>query len=62
MPEQVVLVTGSSSGIGRATVIEAAARGHRVFASARRPADVADLQRPGAIETLALDVTDIASI
>ena len=62
MPEQVVLITGSSSGIGRATAIEAAARGHRVFASARRPADVADLPRPGAIETLALDVTDVASI
>jgi NAD(P)-dependent dehydrogenase (short-subunit alcohol dehydrogenase family) len=62
VPEQVILITGSSSGIGRATATEAAARGHRVFASARRPEDVADLARPGAIEALALDVTDVASV
>ena len=62
MPEQVVLVTGSSSGIGRAVAVEAAKRGHLVFASARRTEDVADLARPGSIEPLALDVTDAASI
>lgn len=62
MPEQVILITGSSSGIGRATAIEAVARGHRVFASARRPEDMADLARPGAIDPLSLDVTDVASV
>jgi NAD(P)-dependent dehydrogenase (short-subunit alcohol dehydrogenase family) len=62
MSEQVILITGSSSGIGRAAVIEAAARGHRVFASARRPEDVAELARPGSIEPLPLDVTDVASV
>ena len=62
MAEQVILITGSSSGIGRATAIEAAARGHRVFASARRPEDVADLARPGSIEPLPLDVTDAVSV
>ncbi len=51
-----ILVTGCSTGIGRATALEAAARGHRVFASARRREDVADLSGRG-IETLALDVT-----
>lgn len=60
-PEQVILVTGCSSGIGRATALEAAARGHRVFASARRREDVADLAAKG-IGTLALDVTDAISI
>ncbi|MDQ5873424.1 MAG: SDR family oxidoreductase [Acidobacteriota bacterium] len=58
---QVILVTGCSSGIGRATALEAAERGHRVFASARRREDVADLSAKG-IETLALDVTDPGSI
>jgi NAD(P)-dependent dehydrogenase (short-subunit alcohol dehydrogenase family) len=58
---QVILVTGCSSGIGRATAIEAARRGHQVFASARHREDVADLTAKG-IETLVLDVTDPASI
>jgi NAD(P)-dependent dehydrogenase (short-subunit alcohol dehydrogenase family) len=62
MPQkQVILVTGCSTGIGRATAIEAAERGHRVFASARRREDIAELTAKG-IETLALDVTDRASI
>jgi NAD(P)-dependent dehydrogenase (short-subunit alcohol dehydrogenase family) len=59
--EQVILVTGCSSGIGRATAVEAAARGHRVFASARNPNDLADLERAGRLETLRLDVTDSGS-
>jgi NAD(P)-dependent dehydrogenase (short-subunit alcohol dehydrogenase family) len=58
---QVILITGCSSGIGRATAIEAARRGHQVFASARRREDVADLTAKG-METLSLDVTDPASI
>src|SRR5688572_27402252 len=58
---QVILVTGCSTGIGRATALEAAGRGHRVFASARRPEDLADLVAKG-IEAIALDVTDPASI
>ncbi len=61
MKRQVVLVTGCSSGIGRATAVEAAERGHRVFASARRSEDVADLAARG-LDTLALDVTDEASV
>jgi NAD(P)-dependent dehydrogenase (short-subunit alcohol dehydrogenase family) len=59
--KQVILITGSSSGIGRATAIEATRRGHRVFASARCREDVADLTAKG-IETLVLDVTDPGSI
>ena len=61
-PGQVILITGCSSGIGRATAVEAARRGHRVFASARNVADLAEMTRPPSIETLALDVTQPSSI
>ena len=59
---QVILITGSSSGIGRATAAAAAARGHRVFATARQTDDLADLSLPGSIDALPLDVTDAGSI
>jgi NAD(P)-dependent dehydrogenase (short-subunit alcohol dehydrogenase family) len=55
---QVVLVTGSSSGIGLATVREAVRRGHRVYASARRPEALADLPDASGAVPLRLDVTE----
>ena len=60
--EQVILVTGCSSGIGRAIALEGVRRGHRVFATARNRADLADLERPEKLVGLALDVTDPVSI
>src|SRR5690349_7259890 len=59
--DQVILITGCSSGIGQALAKEAAARGHRVFATARKPESIAELRGPK-LETLALDVTDDASV
>lgn len=59
---QVVLVTGCSTGIGRATAVEASARGHLVFATARDPSKLADLASDPNIRPLRLDVTDEASI
>jgi NAD(P)-dependent dehydrogenase (short-subunit alcohol dehydrogenase family) len=60
--ERVILLTGCSSGIGRAAALEAALRGHRVFASARNRSDLAELEGREKLEALALDVTDGASI
>lgn len=54
---QVVLITGGSSGIGRAMALAFARRGLRVFATSRRPQAMAPFQEPG-IEGVALDVTD----
>ena len=56
-----VLVTGCSSGIGRATAQRLAGKGWTVYATARRPESIADLEAQGC-RTLALDVTDEASM
>lgn len=54
-----VLITGCSTGFGRAAAIELARRGHEVVATARRPEALAGL---GAALELALDVDSDASV
>jgi NAD(P)-dependent dehydrogenase (short-subunit alcohol dehydrogenase family) len=56
---KVVLITGCSSGIGRATALRLARAGRTVYASAREP--LSDLAEAGC-HTLVLDVTDDASM
>ncbi len=56
-----VLITGCSTGIGRATAQRLAGAGHTVYATARKREAVADLEAIGC-KTLALDVTDEASM
>ncbi len=61
MPSKAVLITGCSSGIGRATAQHLAGEGWKVYATARRPETIEDLKARGC-ETLALDVTDEQSM
>jgi len=56
-----VLITGCSSGIGHETARHLAAKGWTVYATARRPETLGELAESGC-ETLALDVTDEASM
>lgn len=56
-----ILITGCSSGIGYVVAHGLKARGWRVFATARRAADVARLEAEG-LESHVLDLDDSASI
>lgn len=59
-----VVITGSSTGIGRACALHLAGRGFQVFAGVRRPADGEALQgaADGGIEPLLVDVTDSEAV
>ena len=56
-----VLVTGASSGIGRASALRLAYAGWRVYGGVRTTADATSLREEG-VEPLELDVTDAAQI
>jgi NAD(P)-dependent dehydrogenase (short-subunit alcohol dehydrogenase family) len=56
-----VLITGCSSGIGHATAERLAGRGWTVYATARKPESIEDLEGKGC-RVLALDVTDEESM
>lgn len=63
----VILVTGSSTGIGQETALHMARKGHQVFAGLRSPATATELKDRIAAEALAveivqLDITDGDSV
>ncbi|MBA3690360.1 MAG: SDR family NAD(P)-dependent oxidoreductase [Actinobacteria bacterium] len=60
MTERVALVTGCSTGIGRASALALQRAGVITYASARRPETLAELGAAGC-RTMALDVTDEAA-
>jgi NAD(P)-dependent dehydrogenase (short-subunit alcohol dehydrogenase family) len=67
MSQPVLLITGSSSGIGLATAVAAAGSGYRVVATLRNPASDGPLRAAAAeagveLEVRTLDVTDEAAI
>jgi NAD(P)-dependent dehydrogenase (short-subunit alcohol dehydrogenase family) len=59
-----VLVTGASTGIGRATALLLDANGYRVFAGVRKEADARELAKAGSdrLTPIPLDVTDADQI
>jgi NAD(P)-dependent dehydrogenase (short-subunit alcohol dehydrogenase family) len=61
MTDRTILITGCSSGIGYTCALGLKARGWRVFATARKPADISRLGALG-LEALYLDYADPSSI
>src|SRR4051812_63082 len=67
LSEQVMVVMGASSGIGRETALRAARRGAKVVVAARSPEKLADLVAEiraggGAATAVAAEVTEFAQV
>lgn len=58
-----IVITGATAGIGRASAILLASKGHRVFAAGRSEDSLAELEKSqGNITGVVLDVTDPQSV
>lgn len=62
MAQRSVVITGTSSGIGRACVTRLVRAGFRVFAGVRKPKDAEALAREPSVVPVEIDVTDDAAI
>lgn len=64
MNGRAVLITGASTGIGRATALYLAGRGGRVFAGVRKEEDGSSLEREstGDLTPVIVDVSDLETI
>ena len=64
MQQRAVVVTGASTGIGRATVLELVSAGFHVFGTVRREADAESLrlQFPETVTPLIMDLLDEKSV
>jgi len=64
VPQRAVVVTGASTGIGRATVVELVSAGFQVFATVRREADAESLrtQFPEVVTPVIMDLLDEDSV
>lgn len=64
MPPRAVVVTGASTGIGRATVFELVSAGFHVFGTVRREADAESLRQqfPELVTPLFMDLLDEDSV
>lgn len=60
--QRTILITGCSTGIGLASARTLKARGWRVLATARKPADLERLRREDGLEVIALELSDGTSI
>lgn len=64
MAHRAVVVTGASTGIGRATVVELVSAGYQVFATVRRDADAESLRQqfPERVTPVIMDLLDEDSV
>ena len=64
MAQRAVVVTGASTGIGRATVVELVSAGFQVFATIRREADAESLRQqfPELVTPVMMDLLDEDSV
>jgi NAD(P)-dependent dehydrogenase (short-subunit alcohol dehydrogenase family) len=64
VPQRAVVVTGASTGIGRATVVELVSAGFQVFGTVRREADAESLRRqfPDLVTPVIMDLLDEDSV
>jgi NAD(P)-dependent dehydrogenase (short-subunit alcohol dehydrogenase family) len=62
LPQRTILISGCSTGIGLTAATTLKARGWRVLATARKPEDLARLEKDHGLEAFAMELSDVASI